>query len=198
MPGGAPPRKRRTGRWVLLYLAIAFVVVIIIGQLTGGGDNQNQPAAGGSTGDSGTAAQPAPAGQGAVGLGSVARDGDFAFRVKGIDCGRAAANAVYNAPDFTGTLPPGSKECIVELRVTDDKGEAQTFFDSNQTAIDARGHQLTADDNGIYLTGDKDDTQLNPGVSITALVPYNLPRGDRITALELHDSEFSGGVRVQL
>lgn len=53
-------------------------------------------------------------------------------------------------------------------------------------------------DNGIYLTGDKDSAQLNPGVSITALVPYNIPAGDSITRLDLHDSEFSGGVTVRL
>lgn len=95
-------------------------------------------------------------------------------------------------------LPPGSKECPVKLRVTDDKGEAQTYFASNQFAIDAAGHQLTADDNDIFLNAAHDDTQINPGVSLTVLVPYNLPKTEQIVALELHDSEFSGGVRVQL
>lgn len=113
-------------------------------------------------------------------------------------CGRTAAEAVYNDPDLTGSKPSGTKECIVELRVRDDKGEAQSFFDSNQYAYDSSGHQFTADDNGMYLTGDKDDIQVNPGVSITALVPYNIPSGDRISRLILHDSEFSGGVTVHL
>ena len=105
---------------------------------------------------------------------------------------------MYNAPDLTGTEPAGTRECIIRLRVTDNKNEAQAFFDSNQYAYDARERQFTADDNGIYLTGDKDNTQLNPGVSITALVPYNIPAGDSITRLDLHDSEFSGAVTVRL
>jgi len=44
-------------------------------------------------------------------------------------------------------MPPGTTECIVTLQVTDDKGEAQTFFDSNQYAFDAAGRKLTADSN---------------------------------------------------
>ena len=200
MPGGPPPRKRRRGRWILLYLAAAFVVLIVIGQLTGGGD-QNQPAAGGSTGSTGSgggaASQPAPAGQVAADPHRVVKDGDFAFRFLGMNCGPGAAARVYSS-GLTGNLPPGTKECLVKLRVTDDKGEAQTYFASNQTAIDARGHQLTADDNDTFLNAAHDDSQINPGVSLTVLVPYNLPRGDQIVKLELHDSEFSGGVTVRL
>ena len=83
------------------------------------------------------------------------------------------------------------------MRVTDDKGAAQTFFDSDQYAYDARGRQFSADTNGsIYLHGDQDATQVNPGITITALVPFQIPRGDRITRLVLHDSAFSGGVAV--
>jgi hypothetical protein len=40
----------------------------------------------------------------------------------------------------TGTQPAGTTECIVKLRITDDKSEAQTFWDSNQYAYDAHGH----------------------------------------------------------
>lgn len=57
-------------------------------------------------------------------------------------------------------MPSGTQECIAELQVTDDKSTAQTFFDSNQYAYDSAGDQFTADTNGIYLTGDKDDTQV--------------------------------------
>ena len=91
-------------------------------------------------------------------------------------CGPQAAARVYSDPGLTGSLPPGSKECLVKLRVTDDKGEAQTYFASNQFAIDAAGHKLTADDNDIFLNAAHDDTQINPGVSLTVLVPYQTSR----------------------
>jgi Domain of unknown function (DUF4352) len=128
----------------------------------------------------------------------LARDGDFAFKVKRVWCGASAKDAVYNDVAVTGTMPSGTQECIAELQVTDDKSTAQTFFDSNQYAYDSAGDQFTADTNGIYLTGDKDDTQVNPGVTITALVPYNIPASKAITKLVLHDSELSLGVTVKV
>jgi hypothetical protein len=68
---------------------------------------------------------------------------------------------------------------------------AQTFFDSNQYAYDASGRKFSADDKGgIYLKGDQDATQVNPGITIIAKVPFQIPATDKITRLELHDSTF--------
>jgi hypothetical protein len=191
-----PPRKKiGLIGWLGIGLA-GLMALIVVGSLSGSNDGTGN----GSQASSGTNASSSEGGASnatQVATGSqVARDGDFAFRVKGLSCGHAEAQAVYNDPDLTGTKPPGTRECIVELRITDDKAEAQTFFDSNQYAYDAQGRQFTADDNGTYLTGGKDDTQLNPGVSITALVPFNIPGGDTITQLKLHDSAFSEGVTI--
>jgi hypothetical protein len=194
MPPGQPkPPQRKLGcaGWFGIGAA-ALMALIVITSLTGKNASTGNGSSQASSGNSGSdTAQVASGSQ-------IARDGDFAFQVKGIACGQAEAQAVYNDPDITGTMPPDTKECIVELRVTDDKDVAQTFYDSNQYAYDPRGQQFTADDNGIYLTGDKNATQLNPGVSMTALVPFNIPSGDSITQLQLHDSEFSGGVTVNL
>jgi hypothetical protein len=170
------------------------MALIVITSLTGNNNNGNT---GGGSSQASSGSGGSETAQVATGS-QIAHDGDFAFQVKSIGCGQAEAQAVYNDPDITGNMPAGTQECIVKLRVTDDKNVAQTFFDSNQYAYDAQGQQLTADDNGMYLTGDKDGTQLNPSVSITALVPFNIPSGDTITQLQLHDSEFSGGVTVNL
>jgi hypothetical protein len=167
------------------------IVLGVIWAATGGGSTAGSSSAGSSGGD------PQPAGQVATGR-HVARAGNLAFQFKGITCGYAATLAVYSDPEVTGAQPVGTTECIIKLRVTNDKGKAQTFFDSDQYAYDARGHQLSADVNGVDLVGDKDGTRLNPGVSITALVPFNIPAGDLITRLELHDSELSGGATVRL
>ena len=102
----------------------------------------------------------------------------FVFRVEGIGCGQAEGQAVYNSPDITGSMPTGTEECIVKLRISDDRNDPATFWDGVQYAYDARGRQFAADENGLFLNGDMDGTQLNPGVSMTALVPFNIP-GDR-------------------
>jgi hypothetical protein len=197
-PGQSKSPRRKPGCLGWLGIGAAGVIaLILIGALSarydGTGSGSSQATSGNTTSGneaSNTAQTPT--------IGKVARDGDLAFVVEGLRCGSAESQAVYNDPDITGTLPAGTKECIVKLQITDDKDVAQTFFDSNQYAYDAQGQQFSADNNGTYLTGDKDDTQLNPGVSITALVPFNIPSGDTIAQLQLHDSAFSGGVTVQL
>lgn len=168
------------------------IVLGVVGAVAGSGSTAGSSPAGSSSGR-----DPRPATEVVTGR-HVARDGDFAFRFRGITCGFAATLAVYSDLAVTGAQPVGTTECIIKLRITDDKGKARTFYDSNQYAYDARGHQLYADGSGLYLTGDRNDTRLSPGVSITALVAFNIPAGDSISRLELHDSAISGGITVKL
>jgi integrase/recombinase XerC len=186
-----PPRpKKHTGRNVFLFLAGGLVVLVILGAALGGGKSTAPPAAG--TSSPVAAAVPAT-----PGLRQVARDGDFAFTVERVSCGAAAARAV-DGGGFGEKVPAGARECIVTMLVADDKGTAQTFFDSAQYAYDARGRQFSADTNGsVFLHGDQDGTQLNPGIAITARVPFQIPARDRIVRLMLHDSAFSMGVAVR-
>ena len=167
------------------------IVLGVIWVATGGRLTAGLSPAGPSSGD-----DPQPAGQVAPGR-HVTRDGNLAFQLKGITCGYSATLAVYSNPAVTGAQPVGTTECIIELRVTNGQDKPQAFFDWDQYAYDAHGHQLTADPDNADLIGDKDGTRLRPGASITALVPYNIPAGDSITRLELHDSELSG-VTVRL
>jgi hypothetical protein len=192
-PPPGPPRRRRVGP--LAWAGIGGGLVIVLGVIwaaAGGGSTAGSSSVGSSSGG-----DPQPAGQVATGR-HVARAGNLAFQFKGITCGYAATLAVYSDPEVTGAQPVGTTECIIKLRVTNDKVRAQTFFDSDQYAYDARGHQFSADVHSVDLVGDKDDTRLNPGVSITALVPFDIPAGDLITRLELHDSELSGQATVKL
>lgn len=168
------------------------VVLAVVGAALGGHPKAAGPGpAAPSSAPSVTRTAAAPA------LGRSGRDGAFAFTVRGMTCGAAAASAV-SAGGYGETVPRGAVECIVTLRVTDDKGAAQTFWDASQYAYDARGRQLSADSTAsLYLQGSQDGTQVNPGITITALVPFQIPRGDRITRLVLHDSAFSSGVTVR-
>jgi hypothetical protein len=189
----------------VILSVIGVLVVIIAISVAFSSNKQNGSPSAGTT--SAPAASPAAASPAAApasgppatpGLGQVARDGDFAFVVKRKSCGAAAAAAVY-AGGMGETVPAGAVECIFTIRVTDDKGTAQTFFDSNQYAYDAAGRQYSADTNAsVYLAGDVDATQVNPGITITARVPFQIPAGVRITTLVLHDSAFSGGVTVKV
>lgn len=128
-------------------------------------------------------------------IGQVAKDGDFAFTVTAVQCGVTQVGD----GDFGETAPAGSQWCLATMNVKNDKSEGQTFFASNQKAIDDHGNQLSADDAAIlYLPNDAaaESSSVNPGVSVSVVVPFQLPTTRRIAKFELHDSAFSGGVSV--
>jgi hypothetical protein len=75
---------------------------------------------------------------------------------------------------------------------------SQTYFASNQYAYDGKTQFSADSDATIYLSDSNDDTQVNPGITITVVVPFQIPSKDTITSLDLHDSAFSGGVTVNV
>jgi hypothetical protein len=128
-------------------------------------------------------------------IGQVAKDGNFAFTVTGVQCG---LTTLGTAP-ISSTAPAGTQWCLATMNVKDDKNGAGTFGASDQKAIDGHGRQLSPDAGSvIYLPNDDQAifATVNPGVSISVVIPFQLPIGGKITKLELHDSPFSGGVTV--
>jgi hypothetical protein len=188
----APRPPKHSARNGCLLVAGGLLALIVIGVAIGSATGNSSSGTGGSSG-------PAPAAAPAAAtFGQVAKDGDFAFTVENETCGAAAAAAVY-AGGVGETVPAGAVECIFTIKITDDKGVAQTFFDSNQYAYDAAGRQYSADTNAsVFLQGDMDNTQVNPGITITAKLPFQIPAADKLTQLQLHDSMFSGGVTVRV
>ena len=85
------------------------------------------------------------------------------------------------------------------MTVKNDKTSVQTFGATNQYAIDGKGRQLSADGGAIvYVPNDSqaEFSTVNPGVSISVVVPFQLATSDHIAKFVLHDSFFSGGVTV--
>lgn len=127
-------------------------------------------------------------------IGQTAKDGKFAFKITGVQCGVAT----LGSDDVTKTAPPGSSWCLATMTVKAYQNQDQTFFITNQKAIDRKGRQLAADPDSFYIPADQDvdDDDVNPGITITAVVPFQVATGDTISKFILHDSAFSGGVTV--
>ncbi|MHB1210530.1 MAG: DUF4352 domain-containing protein [Acidimicrobiales bacterium] len=154
---------------VIFAIVAVLALAIVIGSHS---HHQSNPAVASAGTTSSAAARSNSTVPSAPGIGQVAKDGDFAFVVKGVSCGAQAAAAV-NAGGIGKTVPTGAQECIVTMSVTNDKTQAQTFFDSNQYGYDAKGRQFSADSNGsVYLSGDQDMNQINPGITVTARDPF--------------------------
>ena len=128
-------------------------------------------------------------------LGKTVRDGKFAFTVTAVKCGIAQVGTnVYLTKKAQGQF------CQVSLKVENVGNEAQMMFASNQYLFDTNGRKFSADpEANIY-----DDTaklmfeNINPGNSIQGHVYFDVPKGTKVSKLELHDSMFSGGITVRL
>jgi hypothetical protein len=190
-------KKPGKGCGIVIAAVIVLVLIVALTHHSSGSGGTSTAQAPASTQASASASSPTPTKPGTPGMHQVARDGDFAFVVEHKSCGAASAAAV-DADGMGETVPAGARECIFTIKITDDKGDAQTWFAENQYAYDKAGHRLSADDNATFLSGENDDTQVNPGISIKVKLPFQIPESDRITRLELHDSAFSGGVTVRI
>jgi len=171
-------------RGVFSLIVIGVIIAIAINAA-----HKNNNTANTSTGTNATGAVTSG---GMARIGQVAKDGNFAFVVKGMQCGHAISIEV-------GGVPAGATECLLTMTVNADKGTGEQFFASNQYAYDASGRKYQADDNALFNMSDTGDmSTINPGLSITALVPFQVPVGDKLAKVELHDSMFSEGVNVGL
>ncbi|HEY0487658.1 MAG TPA: DUF4352 domain-containing protein [Mycobacteriales bacterium] len=196
---GAPPvKKKRTGLIVLLSIIGAFVVLCggcgILAAV--GGSNASKeldkaiatanPTTGGSAkGDKETVGR----------IGKPVRDGNFEFTVKNVKCGAARVGSQYLGKKAQGQF------CVVTLAVKNIKNDPQMLSDSDQKAFVGTASYEADSEAGVYTNGNENSVFLNnvnPGNSVTGKVVFDIPKGKKLTAIELHDSGFSGGVRVDL
>ena len=77
---------------------------------------------------------------------------------------------------------------------TDQRG----FTSTAQKLIDGQGRKFSADGGADLALEDNDSTDLNPGLSVDRQVAFDVPAGTVIQTVELHDSLFSGGVKVDV
>jgi len=188
------PWYKKKRYWALGIVVL--LVVIIVAAASGGGGGKPATSADGTTATTaaGISATTTTA-AGNPGLGQAALDGDFAFTVHSVTCGITHIGTTT----LGTTAPAGTQWCIAHMTVANDKDDSQEFFASNQKALDTAGHQLSADTKAlVFGTSSSEVSTVNPGVSITVQVPFQLPSTAKITQLVLHDSAFSGGVTVNV
>ena len=76
--------------------------------------------------------------------------------------------------------------------------ESQSFFAANQKLMDTAGREHSPDSKADMWIDKAILTDINPGNQIEARVAFDVPQGTQPSAMELHDSMFSGGVKVSL
>ena len=142
------------------------------------------------------AAAPSPAApvEPAVGVNTPVRDGKFEFTVTQVEKGVPSVGDKYLNAKAQGQF------VLVHVTVTNIGKEPAYLLDGNQKVTDAQGRQFSADSSAaIYL---KDNSvlfkEINPGNSVKGTLVYDMPKDASPAAIELHDSMFSGGAKVNL
>ena len=180
----------------ILTVMLILIALAIIGAAIGGtnqNDNINQqastpsPSSNSTTSDTRTSSTPK--------IGQPARDGKFEFVVKSIECGRPNVGS-----DFLTETAQG-QYCLLNVTVKNIGNEPQSLFSSNQYLFNAQGQKYSADDAATYAASPQGNTwyeEINPGNSVEGAIVFDIPKDQTPTTAELHDSAFSGGVKVSL
>ncbi|MEV6524275.1 DUF4352 domain-containing protein [Longispora sp. NPDC051575] len=135
-------------------------------------------------------AQPPPS------IGTPVRDGKFEFVVKKVECGVGEVGGEYLNKRAQGQF------CLVTLSVKNIGNKPQTMSDSNQKGFGANNARYSTDSSAsLYANSDGDSvwyTEINPGNEVAGVIVFDIPKDGQLLSLELHDSLFSGGVKVKL
>jgi len=179
---------------IVIASILLFFQLIIFVSLVNGAKNvsNNTSSSNSSQSSSSTSSKPAEVAK----IGQAVRDGKFEFTVTSIDCGKNSVGTnQYLTKQAQGQF------CLLNLTVKNIGSESQTFSDSGQVLFDSNGNKYSSDSGASLYANPSGSTflnQINPGNSVTGAVVFDIPKGVTPTQAELHDSAFSGGVKVNL
>ncbi|MBP1160231.1 DUF4352 domain-containing protein [Rhodococcus sp. PvR099] len=202
-PHPAPePPKKKVKKWPWVVGAIG--AILVVGGLSGGGDKEAgnpdasyEAAPAGAQPGAATVEAPSnkPASEAAATMNAPVRDGKFEFVVTDVQTGLSSlGDNQFLAEEAQGQF------VIVTMTVQNTADEPKGLSPDNQEMYDTKGRKFTADTSaGLNLDTDVALwDEINPGNTVTMKVVYDMPIDAAPAEIELHDSMFSGGVRVSL
>jgi hypothetical protein len=136
------------------------------------------------------------------GIDQLARDGKFQFTVTSFSCG---VSQITDPNDPYSIATPQGQYCLMDLTVKNIANVSQSFEANAQSIYDNSNKEYSYDSNGTitanpYTTTDEfwEFPTVNPGISISGIVAFDIPKTVTPTYAILHDSIASDGVRVNL
>lgn len=128
------------------------------------------------------------------GKGTTVRDGKLEFAV--LDVHRDLAGI---GDPYFGAEPSTGAFTTVTLHVHNLSDEAVTFDSSYVVGIDGSGTKLPSDREAGYFANEHAAgilTTLPAGAEMSIRVAYDVPDGERLTGVQVHDSVFSRGAVI--
>jgi hypothetical protein len=176
--GHAPPLPKRSESVLWITLSIVGAIVLFFGgcaSLVAIASQSHKNSGSGS----GQVAPP----------GKPVHDGTFEFVV----------SDVSTPPNWHGDPRPRGQWIIATVNVRNIDHEPQSFLAINQKLIDSGGRIYVADAMAAITLNNKSMViAMKPGFNMTVKVPFDVPSGTVPATIELHDSVFSDGARVQV
>ena len=193
-PAAPPPKKKRIWLWVLgAVVALAALGSILPDSKT---KEASPPPANAPSVPSVSLPSPEKAKDDAAPAGTKVRDGKFEFLVESVKSGGAVAG---DNPFFQKQAQ--GEWVVVTVKVTNTSDAPQGFTPSAQKLIDTQGREFETDSTAQIALGGSDVPvwdKINPGNTADVKLVYDMPTDAVPAVLELHDSMFSGGARVQV
>jgi hypothetical protein len=174
----------------ILTVIGVLVLLAIIGGAAGGGSKSTNSSSNTSTKNNSTATA-------APKLNQPANDGKFQFTVTSIQCGKPSVSS----PDGYITKTAQGQYCLVGITANNIGDQSQTLDSSSQYLYDSSNKKYSSDSEASIDISPTDNTffnPINPGNTVSGTVVFDIPKGVTPTTAELHDSAFSGGVKVNL
>jgi Domain of unknown function (DUF4352)/Protein of unknown function (DUF2510) len=195
-----PPRKKQpVPKWVIVFAVIAVLMAIgEIGSHSDSGHSASQSSS--NTGSQRIGAGPRseagspPSTPPALAMvGQEVHDGKFAFVVNSVDRSKTAGDPSNEIETVTAQ----GEFLNVHMTVTNVGDRTQNFFASNQKLF-IGGNEFSPNGTAAMWIGSM-TVDINPGNNIQAVVSFDVPANNTDNGvLALHDSAFSGGVKVSL
>lgn len=167
------------------------ILLAIIGGAAGGGSKKNNSTSKASTSNAATTTATMPK------LNQPANDGKFQFTVTAIKCGQPSVSS----PDGYQTKTAQGQYCTLSVTANNIGDQSQTLDSSSQYLYDSSNKKYSSDSEATIDIGPTDNTffnPINPGNSVTGTIVFDVPKSVTPITAELHDSAFSGGVKVNL
>jgi hypothetical protein len=188
--------KDKSGSWfgrhkVLTVIGVLVGLVIIGSIIGGGGSKSSTTTSNASTSGSKTATATVAK------LNQPANDGKFQFTVTSVKCGQPSVSSA----DGYITKTAQGQYCLVSVTANNIGDQSQTLDSTSQYLYDSSNKKYSSDSEATIDISPTDNTffnPINPGNSVSGTVVFDIPKGVTPTTAELHDSAFSGGVKVSL
>jgi hypothetical protein len=191
-------KKNWFKRHKVLTVILAIVAIAVISSAAGGGGDKKDGVSTSTTPSAApTAKADAKSAATTAKVGTAARDGKFEFTVSAVKCGETSVGSQYLNKTAQGQF------CRMTLAIKNIGDKAQSIDANSQYLYNAANQQYKADGTAtIYASPDASAStwynDINPGNTVTGDIIFDIPKDQTAVTAELHDSAFSGGVKVQL